>query len=686
MKKILFSFVGLLFFVSTSIAQYNFYINDAKKITELKQLLIFVKNDVGKFQDSLWNLYIKIPDNPPVTNSIPSGGHGGIMSSGTQIGIAKPLITADFKKEVKIYYDLLNSSYSEIYREFKTGNINEKYYFHYLDKIIDEYEKSVFTKASGTSGTLMGELSFPQQQIIYGVTQFYIKRAKEELVKAHLQMLYDTLAKYPIIASLFTNSLHTFNTLNSDNSFEFAKYGALFKASFEQDIRNLPVNLQDEYKLKFILRDIFKLHGSDSLEISSLISGAINIGYGLYLKKQLPFILDQLSVKYLNSRSGQTYFSKTILLSNILINSISCPVQNDLKSLSYKFILPEDLLNLSGDEYETYLKIIVLRNCRKIEKIDPAIIEYLDLNKENFITTLVDICDVFSDMQGLISSKQILTVDNVYTLFGYFNNLIIRASDMLNIMSPGTKTEYGKISSKILRTLSYSSEINQGISTSDYNKIMHGSISLIALYTVDSTNNSNIKILLKYGSFAVNMMSASSPEQVSAALDNLVPRDLFRSKSEKNFTITLSGYPGLILGKEELLDKNNSRNGSWKWSAGIFLPIGFDFNIPIKKDNSSMGLMLQIVDLGAVANYCLQGSSSENFYPQIGFKQLFSPGVSLLIRPFKQSPITLSGNICYTPELRNVTANGITTADNALRIGVAIGIDVTTLPILFSKK
>jgi hypothetical protein len=120
------------------------------------------------------------------------------------------------------------------------------------------------------------------------------------------------------------------------------------------------------------------------------------------------------------------------------------------------------------------------------------------------------------------------------------------------------------------------------------------------------------------------------------------------------------------------------------------MPMGIDFSIGNKKKGStksfsSTNLFLQFLDFGAVLNYRLNSKEDEEASPNVTFKQLLSPGFSVM-RHFKNSPLVIGAGVNYTPSLRTVNVAGNEYKDNAWRIGLFCAVDVTFFHLYNSKK
>ena len=139
----------------------------------------------------------------------------------------------------------------------------------------------------------------------------------------------------------------------------------------------------------------------------------------------------------------------------------------------------------------------------------------------------------------------------------------------------------------------------------------------------------------------INIINAKSSEEVKTALEELIPKNLYQLKNTHEFSISLSSYPGVFGGYEEL-----SKTKSGGASLSAFMPIGLDFNIGLKskkstKDFNSLNFLVQFLDFGAILNYRIISKDGEETTPNVRFKQLLSPGFSVM-KHFNNSPYAVS--------------------------------------------
>lgn len=176
-------------------------------------------------------------------------------------------------------------------------------------------------------------------------------------------------------------------------------------------------------------------------------------------------------------------------------------------------------------------------------------------------------------------------------------------------------------------------------------------------------------------------MNLISTLALTGEADNVNYRDLMNSvlepvgsyayKRQASFTVALNSYPGLAGGAETL--SGDIRDS--KAVGGLACPIGLELNWGTGIAGLR-GIFISAFDLGAVATY--RFSATDASYansPQIGWKQLVSPGLYLLLQQ-KSHPVTLGLGMQLTPELRKLTSDSTVSAKNALRMGAFISMDI----------
>jgi hypothetical protein len=159
-------------------------------------------------------------------------------------------------------------------------------------------QQKIDKNIDGTSGDNSTNFAFPETQIIYGIVDFTISRAKEQLVEKYLAGWYDKLDSVQIIKELIPQTLGTLKAFNEEQSLSMARFGDKWKSAFQEDLRNVPLALQKESFVKLLL-DKAKVSDTDSKQVAPIISGGSKLVYDLYLKKHLVNSVSDLSTDYL---------------------------------------------------------------------------------------------------------------------------------------------------------------------------------------------------------------------------------------------------------------------------------------------------------------------------------------------------------------------------------------------------
>jgi hypothetical protein len=192
----------------------------------------------------------------------------------------------------------------------------------------------------------------------------------------------------------------------------------------------------------------------------------------------------------------------------------------------------------------------------------------------------------------------------------------------------------------------------------------------------------------KYGPFIADVASAKSADDVQHALESAaapVGASLAkRGAGHRGMAIT--AFVG-VQGGWEVTSLSNG-DDVWAKQISLYAPVGVDATWGFCKD-SSIGVFVQAIDLGALASLRFHsdsvtpsgsipvGSTVEDA-PQVGFRQVFSPGL-YLVYGWDRASFGIGGSV--TPELREVTQDGMLVEHaSAVRVGAFLAIDVTLFP------
>jgi hypothetical protein len=187
----------------------------------------------------------------------------------------------------------------------------------------------------------------------------------------------------------------------------------------------------------------------------------------------------------------------------------------------------------------------------------------------------------------------------------------------------------------------------------------------------------------KFSGFSSGIVSAKTSAEVSKVISNFAapPASFISKRQESGIRLTLGAMPGLSFAYEKL-DTLGASDG-YKANVGLSLPIGLDVTTRLYEGKTgkraSIGLFLQVIDLGAMLNYRLQSSAS-TLPDKVGWSAIFSPGVSLSYG-FPDSPWNIQVGYQRGPELRKITKEGNGALFPSDRYQIRLAYDIPLLRI-----
>lgn len=199
-------------------------------------------------------------------------------------------------------------------------------------------------------------------------------------------------------------------------------------------------------------------------------------------------------------------------------------------------------------------------------------------------------------------------------------------------------------------------------------------------------------------SFAATLVTAESPEDVQNALAAFVnPPGIFEAKRQggRRFQLMVNAYLGGAYGKEKLLSNEVDRlTGK---SLGLMAPVGLELRLRTDfRVIPTISFLGTLLDVGNFASLRIDEESPDQMtvppdtspqntmptqttesLPEIGFDQVFSPGLFIVLGISKSLPISLGVGLHQIPKLRNVQVNPTNTQESGVsRFSVFFGVDV----------
>lgn len=176
---------------------------------------------------------------------------------------------------------------------------------------------------------------------------------------------------------------------------------------------------------------------------------------------------------------------------------------------------------------------------------------------------------------------------------------------------------------------------------------------------------------------AVGLAEAQDGAQVRAAFEAAAaPVGGWRNKRVgESRRPTVSAYPGATYGREWLVPGY----GNESITFGAALPIGLEVQTPRGLAPAwSLGLLLQVIDLGSLVNYRISDDEDVEPQPNVSVPQVFAPGLYVVLG-LGNTPLSLLAGGQFNPELRTLRDLNDSGIGSAFQLRVALGVDVVLL-------
>jgi hypothetical protein len=476
-------------------------------------------------------------------------------------------------------------------------------------------------------------LRFKQQLFISSVSQW-----KDELLKSDIQYLF------PNLANLLVN-IESSNFLGSYD---------LWKTAIDKDLQETPLGIMNF--------TVSILGNNEQLtpEEKSLLFELRNLLGDVYTFRNITNLDDFIQVATVGGEQHSQLFKLIGIIAKNMLDEDGNIIVDDIKDLSndpefaaqYVRNVQRDIndLMLNDDEFQ-----LTAGNLKF----------YLDSCKtvQTFVTKL-------SSGGEEVTENRMGISEYVKLYFGTCEKLIVQWSNMLQDPDSAHNWElYYQLFTKYRFKLQ---DVTQLIEQKRYKNLIN-----VMITTALSIAEDHNYIPISYSRF-LNLISAIALSSENGEVDYrrimdsiLEPVGSYAYKRQAGFSVLLNSYPGFGGGAETLgmsIEKP-------KAVAGLSCPVGLELNWGANFTGFS-GIFLSAFDLGAVATYRFaQGDTLDSNSPQIGWKQLVSPGFYFLIQQ-KNHPITIGVGMQMTPQLRKVSVDGNVKDENALRFGAFLSMDI----------
>jgi hypothetical protein len=498
-----------------------------------------------------------------------------------------------------------------------------------------------------------------------GLTQFLIKRAKEELLIAFFSRLQDP-KQAPEFRQVFPN---TAAVVDNFNAWEYANIVNTLRSAFNKDLKNILADLPNLSNLnpgdytgsvKTRVQAITHFLATDNGRI--LIS-AMQIGNGFINGLKMPDVIDAITGnKYLGNLSNVDE-QNIIKLLDVLSSSVrSSDPNKSYISLTdfttdpitlqiYGGLVYQQILNaqikIGGHDIARDIKnnIALIKNYVAYAKSLVTHADQIDVNIANLKTARArgetDLTKYWgaifeSSKQFLLYAENTTTIDPAFTLPKHLQEAIDMSANTLEVATDIGNKNYSDAITVVLKMIS------------------------------DIVGNQSDKsgfgmFFVKYASFAASIVQAKSSTDIENAIETVaLPAGSASIKKNTNFSIALNGYIGGAIGEEYLAQKASS---NWGTISGAYAPIGVTFSKRIY--TSSVSLFVQLIDLGAVASYRLSDPNTASL-PNFSFQNILAPGLGI-IYGIPGMPVSIGYIDQLGPQLRSINATDVVTSQGLNR-------------------
>lgn len=557
-----------------------------------------------------------------------------------------------------------------------------------------------FKKFSSFSGTKNADF-------YQGISKYIAAEFKKGVTLSFFDTFEKNLSKIGELQILFPT---TYQALKSRDPFRFPALGTHWKEVFHQDLQNIVKNLihyvdtpnsQAATNALFLTSDFaLKLQKNPQYQYLKL---GDDIASKLINKFHPVDLMNYLDLKYFQNPDGKHQQVGALLHKlNVLQTNLRDTTGNT-------WINFEQFNRLNSAQMGLFAGLLYQKSPQVFAEMKAKVAVNNEAHpvkcKRYLLNNILPVYEGLIQIQEFEKSKGKSLYDQEYgNYMQHFANLLqtadrkLMAKSVLNPASPDGNglTSGARESQHILqKTLNVYKSIHQ----KEYNNLMPN-LSKILLQMLDQSeqNTSFVKMLSKldrYGSFMIGVVNAKDVNQMRDLIGRVIATSSSYLKKRTSLrTLSVTVHTGYYA-SAELLEKSHT----WGVNTGLTIPVGLEYTIGFTshrkprqaakdyftKNNrqrfykgSSLGIFLQIVDLGAMMNYRLFDDQSQTLPNDLTFNQLLAPGASINYG-LKNTPLTIGVGYQYMPEIRVVKNTG--DLNNAHRIFLRISWDLPLLHI-----
>lgn len=524
-----------------------------------------------------------------------------------------------------------------------------------------------------------------QTKIIAGAADFFVERAKDELVLAYLGDLKASLDSTPLITALMPATARTLQTLDL-----IPPRGLVpqLRTAAQRDFVGLPdraTNIKTYQNSSIVLPDRLQT----IVQASHLaLHSAVDLRRGMSLEKSAAafMTLTPDDMKSPDTRAA-------LILVGVAATEYVSSGSSFATTMSGRLAGPYAVAFLFGDAAAlpgfsptwnsgagataaavAAAKVKTLLTFAKAHQADIV----------SLVAHVQDGHDALVKMRADLSAAQPKKLDVDSAVFDAVTELLQATSHLLP-----SDAVTGNAVPMLSEAADLATELMRALHAKDYAAILN-SITPYLLADATPRNRSVLRVM----SLASTLATASDAQGVTNALNAAAePVGSYRAKRVGDagthpYSITLNGYVGLGGGAEWSTKKKEVGEAAGQF--GLSIPVGLEMTVggthpnfpwyllPLSLTNGfrSWGLFVPLVDLGNVANFRLKTDSLSDM-PTVGFSQVFAPGLFVMAGIGDRHPFSVGLGGQYAPGLRKTL--GTTDLASVIRLSVIFGVDVPVI-------
>jgi len=332
-------------------------------------------------------------------------------------------------------------------------------------------------------------------------------------------------------------------------------------------------------------------------------------------------------------------------------------------------------------------------------------LEIKEINVAEEITVIVDIKTYFRDLIGaadeVVKNYKELKAEKVkdeldftdYTnaVYDNFSNFF---DIILNLESFIPRIELSEDLKNTIGIAKETLEISHDISVRNYSGAITATLNFILKHTGNKEEIREFTMfIVKFGSFAANVVQAKSSDEVEKAIESVVLP--VGSAAIKKYSLTnfaLNAYVGLYGGQQK-----QRTDREYVDVGGIYAPVGINFSKSFgarkknksAKNRASVSLFVPVIDLGPLVSYRFtnQKDTLANDI-KIRLNQIVSPGLQLALG-IPKVPISFGAGFNWAPLISKVETKQITVQNftsKPFRWQIFLAVDIPLLNFYTKSK